>query len=131
MPTPVRYYIAEDSIYSQESSNGNNCILENYSIEQHRLSSGPVSDSFAGIGNNVEQSTAMNNTMNSSGNLAPGTGIKIRTRQPHSQLNPTNYTSQGIASRRIRLHLKPTLGQGEEEEVQSAPTKVVLHTYML
>uniref|UniRef100_A0A2P2KC48 Uncharacterized protein LOC105645554 isoform X1 n=1 Tax=Rhizophora mucronata TaxID=61149 RepID=A0A2P2KC48_RHIMU len=59
-----------------------------------------------------------------------GTGIKIRTRQPHIRPNSDNVVSQGTAPRRIRLQmnclsrLSENFPSENEEEVNSAVTEV-------
>ncbi|PON37741.1 NAC domain containing protein [Parasponia andersonii] len=75
------------------------------------------------------------NPVNPNGDLAAGTGIKIRTRQPQLQPSSDNLISQGSASRRIRLQIntssqsiaddnfKGVNQNKEEEELQSAITE--------
>lgn len=62
-----------------------------------------VASGSVGVFYNPEESTRKNDYIESSSHHVNGTGIKIRTRQPHQIPNPENYETQGIAPRRIRL----------------------------
>lgn len=89
------------------------------------------------MSNNRIGSTNGENPVNPSGDLAAGTGIKIRIRQPQPQASSNHFISPDSASRRIRLQIN-TAPQSiandnlkgvdqkkeDEEEVQSTITKV-------
>ncbi|KAL5764379.1 hypothetical protein ACOSQ2_016973 [Xanthoceras sorbifolium] len=126
----------EASVYDREFRKENIGVYGDNSFAQGALSADSAVGSFHGNLNNFELSSTPKNPVNSTGDSAGGTGIKIRTRQPQNQPNSNNFVIQGTAPRRIRLQMKlsPTpVGnveekdvnhREEEDEVQSALTEV-------
>lgn len=84
-----------------------------------------VQSSTTGASEATEQSSTVDGQEkeHSSGHLAAGTGIKIRTRQPQSQLVSNSLLPEGSAPRRIRLQMDTMPRSFDNDDVKDSTQK--------